>query len=140
MPAGRKSIFPELKSKIVEKIQAKGLLPGDILPSEVALCREFGVSRPTLRKALQELEETGLIIRRAGKGTFMADAESQSKKSETPDLLIFRKSGKTRISENLENTQHTQNMHKIKYTGKVSKSRETLVIGYTSKTRSRFQT
>ena len=40
-----------------------------MLPGENALAAEFGVSRPTLRRALAELEEEGVIGRRNGVGT-----------------------------------------------------------------------
>jgi GntR family transcriptional regulator len=42
------------------------------LPSEHALCAEFGVSRPTIRQALDLLLEEGLLTRRRGQGTFVA--------------------------------------------------------------------
>jgi GntR family transcriptional regulator len=44
--------------------------PGDKLPSEPELCERFAVSRTTLRRALDELETRGLIVRRQGLGTF----------------------------------------------------------------------
>jgi GntR family transcriptional regulator len=47
--------------------------PGDQLPSEPELTVAFGVSRAVIRQALDEMERDGLIVRRKGKGTFVAE-------------------------------------------------------------------
>jgi GntR family transcriptional regulator, arabinose operon transcriptional repressor len=48
--------------------------PGTRLPSETELIRKFGVSRMTVVKAIQQLQQEGLLIRRAGSGTYAANA------------------------------------------------------------------
>ncbi|GAA5085336.1 GntR family transcriptional regulator [Thermocatellispora tengchongensis] len=45
--------------------------PGDAIPSERDLCRELGVSRPTLRAAIDDLVRQGLLVREHGRGTFI---------------------------------------------------------------------
>lgn len=49
------------------------MIPHDKLPSERELTAQYGVSRTTVRLALQELENRGSIYRRHGKGTFVSD-------------------------------------------------------------------
>ncbi|WP_405983739.1 GntR family transcriptional regulator [Streptomyces sp. NBC_00872] len=49
--------------------------PGDAIPSERTLCAELGVSRPTLRTAVDELVATGLLVREHGRGMFVAPAK-----------------------------------------------------------------
>ena len=50
----------------------EGARPGAPLPSEADLCERFSVSRMTVRQALQELSNDGLVERRRGQGTFVA--------------------------------------------------------------------
>jgi GntR family transcriptional regulator len=49
--------------------------PGELLPSEAELCSAFAVSRTVVRRALQEMEYQGIIYRRRGKGTFVAETK-----------------------------------------------------------------
>lgn len=58
----------------IEQLVLEGVLrPGDVLPAERDLAQQFGVSRPTLREALGQLEVSGLLIARQGGGTYVAD-------------------------------------------------------------------
>ncbi|MDJ1121509.1 GntR family transcriptional regulator [Olsenella sp. YH-ols2217] len=64
-----------LSSQVAEhirsKIYAKEWGPGDRLPSEHALMEQFGVSRGTVRRALQSLIQEGLLTSEHGRGTFV---------------------------------------------------------------------
>ncbi|MDO9381919.1 MAG: GntR family transcriptional regulator [Hyphomicrobiaceae bacterium] len=50
--------------------------PGQMIPNEIELARDFGVSVGTMRKALQTLTDQGLLVRRQGRGTFVAQAQA----------------------------------------------------------------
>jgi GntR family transcriptional regulator len=60
----RASWTPHYRSiELVLRARLPAMLPGDRLPSDTDLCREFGVSRMTARNAMQRLVEDGLVLR-----------------------------------------------------------------------------
>lgn len=65
-------LYFQLKERIKQKINENKLDTGDLIPSERVLARKYKVSRPTIRQALSELVNEGLLIRRKGRGTFVA--------------------------------------------------------------------
>ena len=69
---GPEPLYDQVKEAIVAYIEQERLGPNDLLPSEREFCDRFGVSRLTLRKALERLIQEGLVFRRAGKGTFVS--------------------------------------------------------------------
>ena len=60
--------------------------PGDPLPSDSMLCREFSVSRMTARNAVQRLTQEGLVDRVPGRGTFVAESPAHR---QVDNLLSF---------------------------------------------------
>ncbi|MGY6537212.1 MAG: FadR/GntR family transcriptional regulator [Pararhodobacter sp.] len=58
----------------IELLILRGLLrPGERLPSERELAEKMGVSRPSLREAIADLQERGLLVTRAGAGVYVAN-------------------------------------------------------------------
>jgi GntR family transcriptional regulator len=68
--AGLAPKYSRLKVKLLAMIG--GLEPGSAIPTERELCTLYGVSRTTVRQALQELVHEGQLYRRQGRGTFVA--------------------------------------------------------------------
>ena len=66
----RQSRYREIEGYL--RTLVEGARPGDPLPSEAELCERFSVSRMTVRQALSELTNDGLVERRRGQGTFVA--------------------------------------------------------------------
>jgi GntR family transcriptional regulator len=66
-------LYLQLKNVIESEIRDGKYGPEDRLPSERILCERFGVSRMTARQALKELERSGLVFSRVGKGTFVSE-------------------------------------------------------------------
>ena len=57
---------------ILASLQASEWLPGEAIPSEIELATRDAVSQGTVRKAIDELAAENLLVRRQGKGTFVA--------------------------------------------------------------------
>ena len=66
-------LYIQLKNQLLESIATGIYAKGQKIPTENELVQQFSVSRITVRKALKELEQEGLLIRYQGKGTFVAD-------------------------------------------------------------------
>lgn len=73
----KQPLYDQLVDILRDKI-ANELKPNDQLPSERELTERYGLSRTTVRLALQELESLGLVYRRHGKGTFVAAQDTQA--------------------------------------------------------------
>lgn len=67
-----------VSSWLREQIESGIYAVDDLLPSEHDLCHRFDVSRITARRALRTLQDEGLIVRRHGVGSFVADLSAQA--------------------------------------------------------------
>lgn len=71
-------LYQQIKSLLVRSLQEGEWKPGEAIPSELELAARFRVSQGTVRKAIDELATENLLVRRQGKGTFVAThAEEQ---------------------------------------------------------------
>lgn len=70
-------LYQQIKSLILQGLQAGEWKPGDAIPSEMELAGRFRVSQGTVRKAIDELAAEHLLVRRQGKGTFVATHAEQ---------------------------------------------------------------
>ena len=70
-------LYKQIKSLILQSLQAGEWKPGESIPSEMDLAARFRVSQGTVRKAIDELAAENLVVRRQGKGTFVATHAEQ---------------------------------------------------------------
>ena len=71
-------LYQQIKGLILQSLQSGEWKPGEAIPSEIDLAARFRVSQGTVRKAIDDLAAENLVIRRQGKGTFVAThAEDQ---------------------------------------------------------------
>lgn len=70
-------LYQQIKGLILQSLQAGEWKPGEAIPSEMELAARFRVSQGTVRKAIDELAADNLVVRRQGKGTFVATHAEQ---------------------------------------------------------------
>ncbi|NRT55234.1 GntR family transcriptional regulator [Leptothrix sp. C29] len=70
-------LYQQIKALIMRGLQAGEWKPGEAIPSELELAARFRVSQGTVRKAIDELAAENLLVRRQGKGTFVATHSEQ---------------------------------------------------------------
>jgi GntR family transcriptional regulator, histidine utilization repressor len=78
--------YATVKAALRERIAKGGWTPGVRLPSERELVQEFGCARMTVHRALRELEEEGLIERRQGSGSYVAELHPISNLLQVRDI------------------------------------------------------
>lgn len=77
----RRPLHIQARQHLLELIEEGTYESGQQLPSESDLAAQLGISRPTLREALFNLEQEGVIVRKHGVGTFVAPAYGKRVKS-----------------------------------------------------------
>ncbi len=65
-------LYMQIKELLIGKISNGEWMPGNVIPSEIALSQELGVSQGTVRKAITDLVETNVLRRKQGLGTFVS--------------------------------------------------------------------
>jgi len=70
-------LYQQIKVLILQSLQSGEWKPGELIPSEMDLAARFRVSQGTVRKAIDELAAENLVMRRQGKGTFVATHAEQ---------------------------------------------------------------
>lgn len=70
-------LYQQIKDLVLKSLQMGEWKPGDPIPSEFELAARYKVSQGTVRKAIDELAKNHLLVRRQGKGTFVATHAEQ---------------------------------------------------------------
>ena len=77
-PNSSTPLYTQIKERLKELIQSGAYPEGSKLPSEKELCEKYNVSRITVRKAIEQLETSGMIYSVHGKGTFVKNTTIDS--------------------------------------------------------------
>lgn len=106
-------LYYQLKELIKEQIDNGTLKPGDKVPTEDELCKQYDISRTPVRQALTELVNEGLVIRTPGRGTFVASTTPQFEEVEKPVLRVLLSDARWREplegAASLWNSAHSSN-------------------------------
>ena len=87
-------IYIQIAETLLERIETGDLAPGDRLPTERELSESLHVTRMTVRQALGMLESQGLLVRKRGVGTFIADPKIERKADRlSPFTKTMQRSG-----------------------------------------------
>lgn len=70
---GFSPLYRQVRESLVQRLLDRTWPPGHLLPSEMDLAAEIGVSQGTVRKALDEMAAERLVVRRQGRGTYVAE-------------------------------------------------------------------
>ena len=112
-PLGFRPLYRQAKDILVQRIAEGVWQPGQTLPNEFEIAADLGVSQGTVRKALDEMTAENLLVRRQGRGTFVArhdderilfqffklvrdDAERRFPESRVLDVRVVRASPEAR--------------------------------------------
>ncbi len=85
-------LYLQIKGLLVKSLEAREWRPGEAIPSEIELAHRFNVSQGTVRKAIDALADDNLVVRRQGKGTFVA-THTEERNSVVRFLRIRRDDG-----------------------------------------------
>jgi len=72
IPPARRPLYEQIKILLTNSLVAGEWKPGEAIPSEMDLAERYHVSQGTVRKAVEELAAEKILMRRQGKGTFVA--------------------------------------------------------------------
>jgi GntR family transcriptional regulator len=102
MQLNRQPLYSQVANELVGFISKGAWKPGEVIPNEIDLARRLGVSTGTMRKALDKLEASHLIIRRQGRGTFVLDQTGIDNRLRFDLIRLADGSSIHAISETLE--------------------------------------
>jgi GntR family transcriptional regulator len=76
-PVAFSPLYQQIRDRILQGLQSGEWRPGEAIPSEIELASRYGVSQGTVRKAIDALATDNLLVRRQGRGTYVASHQEQ---------------------------------------------------------------
>lgn len=111
-------LYKQIKKLIVSKIEAGQWLAGDKIPTEHQLVADLNASRMTVNRALRELTQQGVLVRKQGSGTFVSPARLET------GLLEIRNIAEDITARGNEHSSKMLVLEKIVPTGAIARLME----------------
>jgi GntR family transcriptional regulator len=89
-PTSEAPLYKEVRRSLLQCLAKGEWKPGERLPAEPELAARFGVAIPTVRAGVADLVDAGVLIRRQGKGTFVARHDSTAQEFRFSNILNSR--------------------------------------------------
>ena len=102
-------LYHQLAEQLTAAIEDGTLAPGDPFENELALAERLDLSRPTVRRAIAELVNRGLLVRRRGVGTAVASEVIHRRDELTSLFEDMQRKGRKPITRVLDLDRHTVN-------------------------------
>lgn len=93
-------LYFQISRRLEAAVDAGELVPGERLPNEIELAESLAISRPTMRRAIEELVENGMLTRKRGVGTQVNDIQVRRRVALTSlhdDLAAAGRTPQTRV-------------------------------------------
>mgnify|MGYP004667542211 CR=1 FL=1 len=101
------SLYYQVESQIREKIESGKWELGSRLPTEIELANYFGVSRTTIRQAVNGMVEAGMLIRRQGSGTYIAKSPfARNRLDSQPSNAVCKYIYSPQLQDDLKRSYH----------------------------------
>ena len=94
-------LYRQIKSLILQGLKSGEWRPGEAIPSEIDLAARFNVSQGTVRKAVDEMAAENLLVRRQGKGTYVASHNDDDQHEQFRFLRLVPDGGKPETSQSV---------------------------------------
>jgi len=137
----KRPLYEQIKETLLARLAEDYWRPGELLPSELKLAREFSVSQGTVRRALDELVDQNMLTRHQGRGTAVAehtpfgffhlfrdDGVRELPESRTLRLTVGRASRSERDALELDAGKKVIRILRIRYLNLEPKLSETLTL------------
>ncbi|TRZ67487.1 MAG: GntR family transcriptional regulator [Rhodocyclaceae bacterium] len=94
-------LYRQIKSLILQGLESGEWRPGEAIPSETELAMRFSVSQGTVRKAIDEMAAENLLVRKQGKGTYVASHNDSDQRAKFRFLRLIPESGELASPQSL---------------------------------------